>query len=480
MIDINLAPLVPELFLALASMGLLMVGVFRGNNATPILSGAAILAFLVTIFLMFGLNWDQQIVLNGMFIFDRFAGFIKLLILLGLAISVALSIKYLRQEAMERFEYPILIMLAGTGMMLMVSAHNFLSLYMALELQSLSLYVLASFQRNSVRSAEAGIKYFVLGALSSGMMLFGISLIYGFSGTLDFTFLKAVIADMGAAPLGMVFGMVFLLAGLAFKISAVPFHMWTPDVYQGAPTSTTAFFALVPKIAAMAVLLRLLFLPFIDLAPDWSQIIYVLAAASMALGAFAGIAQTNIKRLMAYSSIGHVGYALIGVVAATSESLGAVMLYLTIYLAMTAGAFAVILSMRRDGRELGRISDLSGLSKTHPMLAYAMAVFMLSMAGIPPMAGFFSKLMIFESAIAEELYILAIFGVVMSVVAAFYYLRIIKIMFFDEPIDAFDKEISFSLRAVMLITGLLILFFVFKPDIFIDSTQGVVDVFFSG
>ena len=312
------------------------------------------------------------------------------------------------------------------------------------------------------------------------MMLFGISLIYGFAGTLDFAFLGNILGEMETIPMGVVFGMVFLLAGLAFKISAVPFHMWTPDVYQGSPTSTTALFAIVPKIAALALIIRLLFDPLAALTEDWFQIIYFLSMASMILGAFAALVQDNIKRLMAYSSIGHMGYALIGVAAGTSASLGAVSLYLMIYLMMTAGTFAIILSMRRNGREIESISDLAGVSKTNPMLGYAMAVFMFSMSGVPPMAGFFGKLVVFESAVAQEMYILAVVGVLTSVVAAYYYLRVIKVMFFDEVIDGIDRDIPFSRRAVLVITTVFVLAFVFKPDLFINSTQGIANVLFAG
>ena len=480
MIDINLVPLIPEIFLALTALGLLMVGVYNGNRSTPVICGAAAVAFGLTMILMFGMSWQPQIVLNGMFIFDRFAGFMKLLVLFGLIFTTCLSIRYLEQEGIVRFEYPILIMLAGLGMMLMISAHNLLALYMALELQSLALYVLASFQRNSIKSSEAGIKYFILGALSSGMILFGISLIYGFTGTLDFTFLDKVLGAMDRAPIGALFGMVFLLAGIAFKISAVPFHMWTPDVYQGAPTATTAFFAIVPKVAAIAMLVRLLFEPFQSMSHDWFQIMYFLSLASMVLGAFAAIAQDNLKRLMAYSSIGHMGYALIGIVAGTSDSLAAMSLYLMIYVVMTTGAFAVILSLRRHGREIENISDLSGVSKTNPMLGYAMAVLMFSMAGIPPLAGFFGKLVIFEAAVAQELYILAVMGVLTSVVAAYYYLRIVKVMFFDEVIDALDNDFPFSRRAILFIAIAFIIGFVFQPDLFISGTQGIASVFFTG
>jgi NADH-quinone oxidoreductase subunit N len=411
---------------------------------------------------------------------DKFAGFMKLMILTGLIASVALSVRYLVEEGMERFEFPVLIIFAGIGMMMMVSANNLLALYMGLELQSLSLYVLAAFHRNSLRSSEAGIKYFVLGALSSGMLLFGVSLIYGFTGSLDFEVIGRTLGGLEVVPLGATFGLVFILAGFAFKISAVPFHMWTPDVYQGAPSAVTALFAIVPKIAAFALLMRLLFEPFAGLSDQWLQIVYFISLMSMVIGAFAGIAQENIKRLLAYSSIGNMGYALIGVVAGNAAGAGAVVLYLLIYMVMTIGVFAVVLSMRRQGMGVYRISDLSGLSKTAPGLAYAMAILMFSMSGIPPAAGFFGKLVVFNAAVAEGYYVLATLGILTSVVAAYYYLRVIKVMFFDEPADVFDGGMPFARRAVLLISILFVLGFVIKPSVFVSSSFSAVASLFAG
>ena len=480
MSDFNLIPLLPEIFLALIGMGLLIVGVFQGNQSTRIISWAVAFGFVIAGLLLLGADWETRVVLNGMFVFDKFSGFMKLLILMGLLASVALSVRYIIQEGIERFEFPILILFAGIGMMLMVSANNFLTLYMGLELQSLSLYVLAAFHRNSARSSEAGIKYFVLGALSSGMLLFGISLIYGFTGSIDFGVVGNALSGLENVPLGVVFGLVFILAGLAFKISAVPFHMWTPDVYQGAPTAVTALFAMVPKIAAMALLMRLLFDPFAALSDQWGQIIYFLALMSMLVGAFAAIAQDNIKRLLAYSSIGNMGYALIGVVVGTAAGAGAVVLYLSIYMVMIAGVFAVVMTMRRQGLSVFKISDLSGLSQTSPALAYSMAILMFSMSGIPPAAGFFGKLVVFNAAVAEGYYILAVIGVLSSVVAAYYYLRIVKVMFFDEPEDAFDKDMPFARRAVLLISVLFVLGFIIKPSVLIASSIEVASVLFTG
>lgn len=477
----NLIPLLPEIFMAFSAMGLLIVGVHYGNEYTRVISWAAVASLVISLILLLGLNWERQVVLNGSFVFDQFAGFMKIMIILGLIAALGLSVRYNVNENIARFEFPILLVFAGIGMMLMVSANDLLSLYMALELQSLSLYVLASFQRNAVSSSEAGIKYFILGALSSGMLLFGISLIYGFTGTIEFGAIAQTLEDMGGKPpVGVILGLVFIIAALAFKISAVPFHMWTPDVYQGAPTSVTALFAIVPKIAAFGLLIRLLFEPFAAISNEWEQIIYFVAACSMIVGAFAAIAQDNIKRLMAYSSIGHMGYALIGIVAGTPQGISAVILYLLIYLVMSAGVFAVILSMRREGMAKENINALRGLSKTHPVMAYAMAALMFSMAGIPPMAGFFGKLMIFQAAVAGGFYILAIIGVLTSVVAAYYYLKIIKIMFFDEATDPFDSGLPFVRRAILAISVGFVLLFIFSPSLILSTTEGASSALFSG
>ena len=481
MTGFNLIPLLPEIFLALSGMGLLIVGVSQGNDSTRVICWASAFAFLLAAIVLLGLGWESRVVLNGMFTFDQFAGFLKLMILMGLIASLALSVRYLYDEGIARFEYPVLMIFAGIGMLMMVSASSMLSLYMGLELQSLSLYVLAAFHRNSLKSSEAGIKYFILGALSSGMLLFGISLIYGFVGSVDYAQIGATLAPMANdIPLGVTFGLVFILAGLAFKISAVPFHMWTPDVYQGAPTSVAAFFAIVPKIAAMGLLLRLLFDPFAAVVDQWSQIIYFLSLGSMILGAFAAIAQENIKRLMAYSSIGNMGYALIGVIAGTETGVAAVILYMVIYMVMTAGVFTIILSMRRSGKAYEKISDLRGLSQTSPALAYCMAILMFSMSGIPPMAGFFGKMVVFQAAVAEHYYVLAVLGVLSSVVAAYYYLRIVKVMFFDEAADAFDKGVPFARRIVLVISIFFVLCFAIKPSLLVASASGAASALFAG
>ncbi|MBK6897393.1 MAG: NADH-quinone oxidoreductase subunit NuoN [Alphaproteobacteria bacterium] len=469
--DFSLIPLLPEILLAVSAMVLLILGVFMGNRSTTLICWLTCAGFAVAACLILNMPAESQTALNGMFIADKFSALFKILILMGLIASLALSVEYLQQERMARFEYPVLITLAGIGMMLMVSANNFLSLYMALELQSLSLYILAAFHRSSIQSAEAAIKYFVLGALSSGMLLFGISLIYGFTGSVDFGVIRETLLQAQPHSPGVTIGMAFLLAGLAFKISAVPFHMWTPDVYQGAPTSVTAFFAMVPKIAAMGLLLRVLTYTFSPVSGEWMQIVYFLSVASMVVGAFAALAQDDIKRLMAYSSIGNMGYALIGLVAGTPQGVGAVILYLSIYMIMTAGVFAVILCMRREGIMVTRISDLSGLSRNRPLLAYAMAALMFSLSGIPPLAGFFGKLFIFLAAVEQGLFPLVILGVLSSVVSAYYYLRIIKVMFFDEATQALDPGISFERKAILLCSVIFILGFIVKPNFLVDSAM---------
>ncbi len=469
--------IIPEIFLATAGLVLLVLGVLRGNQYTQSMCHAVTIFFSLTLLFLLWINWDYTLLFNDMFVMDRFAGVMKLLILVGLITSLALSSNYLIQENIIRFEYPILMLFAGVGMLLMVSAHNFLSLYMALELQSLALYVLAAIQRNHIRSSEAGIKYFVLGALASGILLFGISLVYGYAGTLDFTVLANTLR-VESAPLGVVVGMVFIISGLAFKISAVPFHMWTPDVYQGVPTSVTAFFAIVPKVAAMGLLIRVLFEPFGSMISDWQQVIYVIAMGSMLVGAFAALVQNNIKRLIAYSSIGNMGYALMGIVAGTEQGVGAVIFYMMLYMVMTAGVFGIILMMRRGEMAVEDIKDLAGLSRTQPMMAYGFAILLFSMMGIPPLAGFFGKFLVFKAAIDQGFIVLAVVGVLTSVVAAYYYLRMIKIMFFDEASDEFDKDVSFAIRTVVTVSALFVLFFILAPELIINMGQNAASILF--
>lgn len=456
-----LAPAYPELWLALSAMALLMFGVFRGDGSTRMVSWLAVLVLLIAVALVAMQPAGSVLTFGGLFVSDGFGRFAKVLILLGSAFSIILSLGYNRYERMERFEYPVLILLASTGMMMMVSANDLIALYLGLELQSLSLYVLAAFKRDSGRATEAGLKYFVLGALSSGMLLYGASMIYGFAGSTSFT--QIAVALGGQASIGLVVGIVFLSAGLAFKVSAVPFHMWTPDVYEGAPTPVTAFFAVAPKIAAMALFVRAILTPFGEVAHEWQQIIIVVSTLSMLLGAFAAIAQTNIKRLMAYSSIGHVGYALIGLAAGTEEGVRGILIYLAIYLAMNVGTFACILCMRQKDQMVEGVSDLAGLAKTHPGMALLLAGFMFSLAGVPPLAGFFGKFYIFMSAINAGLYTLAVIGVLSSVVGAYYYLRIVKIMYFDEASEPLAKPVRGELGAVMTVTGLFTTLFFLWP-----------------
>src|SRR5579864_2233783 len=457
-------PALPEMVLAGAAMLLLLIGVFRGEGSTKLVSWLSVLVLIGILALTARFGSTRQVAFYGMFITDPFALFMKALVLIGSAVSVVMSIRYNEEHGIGRFEFPVLILLATTGMMVMVSANDLITLYLGLELQSLALYVVASFDRDSVRSSEAGLKYFVLGALSSGMLLYGASMIYGFAGTTSFAALAKLLTGAGTPSAGLIIGIVLVAVGLAFKVSAVPFHMWAPDVYEGAPTPVTAFFSVAPKMAAIALFMRFLIEPFGAMLGEWRQIIVFLSVASMVLGAVAAIAQTNIKRLMAYSSIGHIGYALIGVAAATPAGIRGVLVYMAIYLFMNVGTFAVILNMRQKGKMLEGIDDLAGLSRTHPGLALALAIFMFAMAGIPPTAGFFSKLYIFFAAIDAHLVGLAVIGVVASVVGAFYYLRIVKVMYFDEPAGAFDRPLAPELKAVLLVTAVVTMFFFLLPD----------------
>jgi NADH-quinone oxidoreductase subunit N len=474
---LQLMPMLPEIFLAISGLFLLVLGAFNGDKAAKQIGWLVMIALTVAGALLLQNSWERVDVLGSMFVMDQFAGIVKLMLLIGLVTAVALSIRYLDEEKMARFEYPILILFSGIGMMIMVSAHDLLSLYMGLELQSLALYVLASIRRDHVKSSEAGLKYFVLGAISSGMLLFGASLIYGYTGSTNFTVIGDTLQE--ANNIGAMIGMVFILAGLAFKISAVPFHMWTPDVYEGAPTSVTAFFAMVPKVAAIALLIRLLFEAFPTVSAQWMQIIWMLSALSMAVGAFAALRQDNIKRLLAYSSIGNMGFALVGLAAGTAEGLASVLVYLAIYMVMTAGTFGIIMNMRRNGHALENIADLSGLSRNAPVMAYSLAILMFSMTGIPPLAGFFGKFMVFRAAVDSGLYGLAVFGILTSVVAAYYYIRIIKVMFFDEPVEKYDDAFPFARRAIVAVSVLFILAFIFNPSPIVEISRDAVSVFFN-
>jgi len=456
----------PEIFLAAASALLLLYGVLRGEASATFVSYASALALLVTAVLLFSPFRDGT-AFAGLFVADRLTATMKALVLIGSAFAILMSRGYFERVRVWRFEYPLLVALATLGMMLMISANDLMSLYVGLELQSLALYVVAAFQRDSVRSTEAGVKYFVLGSVASGMLLFGASLIYGFCGGTAFVQISKALLDGKSAEIGVVIGLVFVVAGLAFKVSAVPFHMWTPDVYEGAPTPVTALFAVAPKIAAMSLTVSVLMGPFKPLFVQWQQVIVAAALMSMALGAFAALRQNNIKRLMAYSSIGNVGYVLLGLASGTEKGIQSVVFYLAIYMVMTLGVFAVILLMKRKEIMVEEVSDLSGLGRSHPMMALAMLIFMFSLAGIPPTAGFYAKLAVLQAMIAtnDPLYIkLAIGAVVLSLVGAFYYLLVIKVSFFDEPSERGALSAPADARLVMSLNGVAVVLFGLMPD----------------
>jgi NADH-quinone oxidoreductase subunit N len=469
----------PEMVLAAAAMALLIVGVWRGEASTRLVSWLSI-GVLILVFLIAALGGgDRRVGFYGMFVIDAFALFMKALVLIGSAVTILMAMRYNEEQGIARFEFPVLILLATTGMMVMVSANDLITLYVGLELQNLALYVVASFNRDSVRSSEAGLKYFVLGALSSGMLLYGASLVYGFAGTTAFDDLTTLMTGAATVETGILIGLVFVVVGLAFKVSAVPFHMWTPDVYEGAPTPISAFFAVAPKLAALALFIRFMIVPFGPLIGEWRQVIVFLSIASMVFGAVAAIAQENIKRLMAYSSISHVGYALIGLAAGTAEGIRGVLVYLTIYLFMTVGAWAAILCMRRRQQMLEGISDLAGLSQSQPGLALALAIFMFALSGVPPTAGFFAKLYIFLAAINAQLTGLAVIGVLTSVVSAFYYLRVVKVMYFDEPAPVFDGPISAELKGVVFVTAVVTLFLFAVPGPIFAGAEAAASALFA-
>ncbi|MCB5201792.1 NADH-quinone oxidoreductase subunit NuoN [Neorhizobium sp. T786] len=444
----------PEIILAVGALALLMIGVFSGDRSAPTVTGLAV-ALIIAAGLWLVLVPGNGEAYGGAFLLDPFARFMKVVALIGSVTAMIMTVGHARSEQLDRFEFPVLLVLATLGMMLLISANDLLALYLGLELMSLALYVVAAINRDSLRSTESGLKYFVLGSLSSGMLLYGMSLVYGFTGNTGFDEIAAVLSAE-TRSLGLVFGLVFILAGVCFKISAVPFHMWTPDVYEGAPTPVTAFFAAGPKVAAMAILVRVVSEAFLPLFADWQQIIVFVSIASMVLGSFAAIGQRNIKRLMAYSSIGHMGFALVGLASGTETGVSGVILYMTIYMVMTLGTFACIMAMRRkDGENVENVDDLAGLASTKPFMAVVLTALMFSMAGIPPLAGFFAKYFVFVAAIEAKLYALAIIGVLASVVGAYYYLRIVKLMWFDEATGEFAR-ISGELRLVFGLSGLFV------------------------
>ncbi len=467
----NWTLILPELVLSLAGLGLLVAGVIPKREIHFPIAMGTLAALLAAAALT--IAQADGVAFGGLYIADAFSRFGKLLVLAGAAVGIILAIDFNERSGLARFEFPVLLLFATVGMMIMVSANDLMTLYMGLELTSLSLYVVAAFDRDNERSAEAGLKYFVLGALASGLLLYGASLVYGFAGSTNFDQIARALGTPDSASPGLVVGVIFVVAGLCFKISAVPFHMWTPDVYEGAPTPVTAFFAGAPKIAAVVLLTRVLAGPFGDLVAQWQQVIVLVSALSMILGAFAAIGQTNVKRLMAYSSIANIGYALMGLAVATDAGLRGLLIYMAIYLAMTLGSFAVLISMRRDGRAVERIEDLAGLGRTDPMMALWMAIFMFSMAGVPPLAGFFSKLYVFLPAVEAGFWALAVIGVLTSVVGAYYYLRIVKVMYFDAPLGAFDAR-PMGLSLVLNVTGLFTLLFILFPAPLIAAAQSAI------
>ena len=452
--------ILPELFLSLAIMSLLMVGAFIKKSFK--------LVYLLTIFsLIFAiillLNQPSEIIkiFNESYIIDRLSIFMKVLTLLFCLFVLLSSKDYVKSISIDKIEYPIIILASTLGMILMISSYDLIVFYLGLELQSLGLYILSSFRRDDEKSTEAGLKYFILSALASGLLLYGCSLIYGFTGSTNF---EVISANLDGSNTGAVFGIVFIIVGLAFKVSAVPFHMWTPDVYEGSPTSVTAFFALVPKIAALSVFIRFMHVPFGNIILQWQTIIIFLSIGSMLLGSVAAIGQNNIKRLMAYSSIGHMGYALAGLAAGTNSGVQSLIIYLIIYLVMNLGAFACILLLKRENNYYENINDLSGLSKNHPMIALCFLIIFFSLAGIPPLAGFFAKFYIFISVIEAKMYTLAIIGLLATVISAFYYLKIIKIIYFDKPKKPFDTSYDWGLKIPLIISSILILTYFVYPS----------------
>ncbi|MHA1548086.1 MAG: NADH-quinone oxidoreductase subunit NuoN [Alphaproteobacteria bacterium] len=465
----------PELVLAVGAMALLMLGAFGGARAIPTVTSLSVIVLILAALILIFSDASGP-AFNGAFVVDPFARLLKVVALIGSAVAIVMSVGFTRRMGFERFEFPILIVIATLGMMMMISANDLIALYLGVEMQSLALYVIAAINRDSLRSTEAGLKYFVLGALSSGMLLYGASLVYGFTGQTSFAGIAAALQG-GDASIGLTFGMVFMIAGLAFKVSAVPFHMWTPDVYEGAPTPVTAFLSAAPKVAAMALFVRAIISPFASITPDWQQVLTFVAIASMVLGAFAAIGQRNIKRLMAYSSIGHMGFALVGLAAGTQAGVEGVVIYLIIYMTMNLGAFACILAMRRGDGMIENIDEMSGLARTNPVLAFVLAMILFSLAGVPPLAGFFGKFYVFLAAIEVGLFALAVIGVLASVVGAYYYLRIIKIMYFDKPSEAL-APVPRELRVIAGASGAFVVLFVLFAGSINSAAERAAQTFF--
>ncbi len=454
----SLAPAYPEMIVAIGAVVLLILGVFLNKERSSLVSLLSIVLLLATAVFVMAQPIDG-VIFNGTFIADSFARYMKVLVLGGAAFSLMLALPNAVENGTHKWEYSILVLLATLGMMAMVSANDLMSLYIGLELQSLAAYVVVSIKRDDPRATEAGLKYFVLGSLSSGILLYGASLIYGFTGHTNLQEIVLAIANQGRS-IGLIFGVVFLLAGVAFKISAVPFHMWTPDVYEGAPTPVTALLATAPKAAAMALMVRLVMDTFQPIAHDWQQIIIFLSIASMVLAAFAAIGQRSIKRLIAYSSIGHVGFALVGLSSGTEGGIEGVAIYMAIYIAMNLGLFACILSLRTTEGYVDNIDDLAGAAQTRPFVSAILAVMMFSLIGMPPLAGFFAKWHVFLAAIDSQLYALAVIGVLASAISAFYYLRVVKTMYFDPPLRQF-VAVPNELNIIMAVSGFLVITYYF-------------------
>ena len=467
----NLDLIIPEIFLSLSIMMLLMIGVFKKNSAKLVynLSTITLIILLSLVLNLFSIN--ETFIFNESYKIDKLSSFMKSATIIAAIFVMILSLDYVKLLNILKIEYPILILSSILGMMVMISSNDLIVFYLGLELQSLALYVLASFNRDNILSSESGLKYFVLSALSSGLLLYGCSLVYGFSGSTNFTYISSTSANI---EYGVIFGLVFIIVGLAFKISAVPFHMWAPDVYQGSPTSVTLFFAALPKIAALTVFIRFLFIPFINLIDQWQTIIVFISIASMIFGAVAAIGQSNLKRLIAYSSISHMGYALAGLSSGTNQGIQSSVTYISIYLVMTLAFFSCLFMLRKKNVFYEKIDDLSGLSTNHPILSIALLVVLFSLAGIPPLAGFFAKFYIFMAVIEQSMYFLAIVGLLSTVVAAFYYLRLIKIIYFDKAKQQFERDHNIGLRLTLAIsTGILALYFIY-PGLLSELVSKIV------
>ena len=461
--------LIPEIFLSISIFSLLMFGVFKKNSFDIIYKLTVFVIFLLILLILSG-NIENTKIFGNSFVNNNFSLYSKVLILLASFFVLLISKKYITDINNDKFEYPVIILLSILGMFIMVSSNDLILFYLGLELQSLALYILASIDRDNIKSSEAGLKYFVLSALSSGLLLYGCSLIYGFSGSTNFDQIAILSRDFNA---GTIFGMVFILVGLAFKVSAVPFHMWTPDVYQGSPTSVTSFFSVVPKVAGISIFIKFMYLPFQGLLSEWQYILVFMSIASMILGAVAAMGQKNIKRLMAYSSIGHIGYAIAGIAAGTENGFKSTLIYISIYVVMNIGAFACILLMKRGGKYVEDIDELSGISKNHPLVSLGLLIILFSLAGIPPLAGFFAKFYIFMAVIESKMYTLAIIGLLATVLSAFYYIRIIKIMYFDQPKKPFEKIVDYKIHgSILLSCVILVLFFVY-PSIFNEIISSI-------